>query len=301
MTDAVATTPAPDTSAPAPTADLNVTADPSVQKTTADMTAPAEVVPPVEGAWKVGLSDELKGFVETKGFKDPAALATSYQNLEVLLGAPKERLLKLPEDMADATAMGEVFSKLGRPEQPDGYKFEVPEGQSKEFSEWGQKTFHELGLTKSQGDTLAAKWNEYVGELTETQTTEMTRKSEVDTQALKKEWGVAYEAEINKAKQAVREFDLKAETIDKLENAMGHAGVMKFLNQVGAKLGEATFASGGPGRGGFDVVMTPAAAMARIKSLKSDADFAGKFTAGGVSERAEMESLHKMAYPEENV
>jgi len=49
------------------------------------------------GEWYAGIADEgLRGYVQTKGFKDPGALAESYRNLEKLQGVPQERLLKLP-------------------------------------------------------------------------------------------------------------------------------------------------------------------------------------------------------------
>src|SRR5690606_18358521 len=66
--------------------------------------------------WTSGFSDDLKGFVQNKGFKDPASVLDSYRNLEKLMGTPKERLLRLPENMDDANAMGEIYTRLGRPQ-----------------------------------------------------------------------------------------------------------------------------------------------------------------------------------------
>lgn len=247
--------------------------------------------------WTTGLSDDLRGYVETKGFKDPSAVLDSYRNLEKLTGVPKERLLRLPENLEDADGMKEIYGRLGRPEAPDGYKIEVPEGASKDFSEWAQKSFHDLGLSKAQGEKLANNWNEYVKNLTEAETTQAAQKIEADTNALKKEWGQAYEQELGKAKQAAREFGLTAEVIDQLETSMGFAGVMKFFNKIGSKLGEAPFVSG-DSRRSFDGVMTPAAALNKIASLKQDTEWVKRYSGGDVAAREQFEKLHQMAYPE---
>lgn len=247
--------------------------------------------------WTDGFSDDLKGYVENKGFRDAASVVDSYINLEKLVGVPKDRLLKVPEKLDDDASLMEIYNRLGRPEKADSYKVDVPEGGDKNFASWAQNTFHELGLTQRQGEALAAKWNEYVGGLNETATTENLAKIEADNLSLKKEWGAAYEAEVGKAKQAVSEFGLDSDTIDQLENAMGFAGVMKFFNKIGSKLGEGKFVNG-EGSPSFNGSLTPQAAQARINALRQDSEFIKRFTGGDTSARDEMERLHKMAYPE---
>lgn len=114
---------------------------------------------------------------------------------------------------------------------------------------------------------------------------------------LKTEWGAGYDKQIEVAKRAAVGLGVDAKTIDALEGAMGYAKVMKFFNGLGSKMGEAEFV-GGDGKGNFGAVATPQAAAARIAELRKDQAFAARFVAGDVAAKAEMERLHKLAYPE---
>ncbi|HMU86913.1 MAG TPA: hypothetical protein PKC11_04705 [Agitococcus sp.] len=247
--------------------------------------------------WKSGFNDELKGYVEAKGFKDPAAITESYRNLEKITGAGLDKLIKLPQKSDDQAGWNEVYKKLGRPDKADDYKIDVPQGTGDEnFAKWAKGLFHEAGLSKAQGEKIAAKWNEYV--LNNAKQTVEAHNQNISAQEseLKKEWGMAFDKNMEAARAAAHEFGLDNETIDKLEDAMGWTGVIKFMHNVGSKLGEHGFVSSNQQQG-FGV-MTPEAARHRISLLKSDSDFAKRFMNGEMSAREEMNRLHQMAYPE---
>lgn len=247
--------------------------------------------------WTTGLPDELRGYVQTKGFKDPTSVVDSYKNLEKLMGAPKERLLKLPEKSDDATGWNEIYNRLGRPEKADDYKIDIPKEVGDEnFAKWAKELFHENGLTRAQGEKIAAKWNEYL-QSTAKETVEKHNANITQQETeLKKEWGMAFDKNIEMARRAASEFGLDAPTIDKLESAMGWSGVIKFMHNVGSKLGEHSFVSNNQQQG-FNV-MTPEAAKHRIQLLKSDSDFAKRFMTGEIQAKEEMARLHQMAYPD---
>lgn len=259
--------------------------------------APAAPQAPAPTDWTTGLSDELRGYVQNKGFKDPASALDSYRNLEKLMGAPKERLLKLPEG-DDPAAWKEVYERLGRPADPKEYQVAPPKGvDDPEYVNWARETFHELGLPKKQAEALAQK-------LAERAESQMSAKAEAyqtnvaqSEAQLKKEWGAAFEQNLNIAKNAARAFGMSPELIDKLEASMGFEGVMKFMHQVGSKVGEGSYVAGENRQSGFGV-MTPEAAQQRIRDLRSDASFIQRYTAGGATEKQEMERLHRWAYPE---
>ncbi len=250
--------------------------------------------------WTVSLNDDLKGYVQNKGFKDPASALESYRNLEKLMGAPKERLLKLPEKAEDP-AWSEIWGKLGRPEKPEEYNIPMPEGGGdKEFAEWAKGTFHKLGISKAQAETLVKEWNGFSGNQSKAAQDAATAKNVSDDKALKAEWGQAYEQHTNLAKRAVKEFGVDGETIDKLEKALGFAGVMKHFHSVGSKLGEAAYVSGNSG-GGFGNVLAPAAARNQIETLRGDPDFVRRYTSGDPAAKAKMDQLHQMAFPDDQV
>lgn len=246
--------------------------------------------------WTSSLDETTRGYVQNKGFKDPSAVLESYRNLEKLMGVPKERLLTLP-DKEDAPEWKEIYDKMGRPASADEYKFEVPkENGDENFAKWAKGTFHELGLSRKQAETLAAKWNEFAGGTAQQMQTQMKERFEQSASALKKEWGAAFEQNTNIAKSAAQQFGVTKEVIDKMEADMGYAEVMKFMHSVGTKVGEAGFV-GSNSTQGFGA-MTPAQALAKISALKSDTDFIRRYGAGDSAARSEMEKLHRFAYPD---
>ena len=264
--------------------------------------APGTVPPQApSGSWIDSFDDEAKGFVQNKGWKDSADLLGSYRNLEKLTGAGPDKLLKLPtgDDKAEWDAF---YTKLGRPESADGYKLPVPDGDDGAFAKTAAGWFHELGLTAAQAEKLSAKWNEHVGQMgqqAEAQKGEAYKAQiEQDNKALTSKWGAAYEQNINIAKTAAREFGFDGPTIDKLESALGFAGLMEFMHNVGSKIGEASFVSGDSGAPGRFGVMTPDQAKQQITALRSDSGFISKYTAGDAEAKAKMAQLHKWAYPE---
>lgn len=260
--------------------------------------APAQngtvVTPPAATApdWLTGLSDDAKGYVQNKGFKDPAAAIDSYRNLEKLMGVPKERLLKLPEK-EDDPAWAEIHTRLGRPASADEYKID---GENKDFSKWAKGTFHELGLSKKQAESLFGKFDEYSKGLSAKQAQEMSERLQQSEAGLKKEWGAAFDQNLMTAKKAAMAFGLDKDTIDKLEMAMGYDGVMKFMHSVGSKVGEDSFVSSGSSPRAFGA-MTPEQARNRIASLRQDREFITKLSNGNAEARGEWDRLNQWASP----
>jgi hypothetical protein len=274
-----------------PIAGGNVTTPPT------QVTNNAQNVTPPSGDWTTGLNEDFKGYVQNKGFKDPSSIIDSYRNLEKLLGAPKERLLRLP-DKEDAPEWGDVFNRLGRPEKADQYDIKVPEGMgTDDFAQWARNNFHELGLSKKQGESLATKWNDYIQTAINQQNEQFKNTLVQEEQGLKKDWGMAFDQNINVAKQAAQAFGLDGPTIDKLEESMGFAGLMKFMHKIGSGMGEDNFVSG-QNSSGFNGALSPQAAKQKIQDLRADNEFIKKYVGGDLSSRQEMERLHKFAYPE---
>lgn len=267
--------------------------DPTTTTTTTPPATPPAAQAPAD--WTSGLNDELKGFVQNKGFKDPVAVLDSYRNLEKLIGVPQERVLKLPEKDEDP-AWGQIFERLGKPKDAKEYDVKVPEGGDPAFADWARKTFHDLNLPKKQADALAAKWGEFATGVQSQQAEAYKTKVAGEEAELKKKWGLAYEQNIGVAKQATQAFGIDAAKVDKLEQALGFAGLMEFMHTIGSKIGEGSFVIG-DGAPGFKGALAPAAALARINALRADPSFVAKYTSGDAGAREEMARLHEMAYP----
>lgn len=272
----------------------NPTPNPDPAPNPAPAAAPASAATPTD--WTSGFSEERKGYVQNKGFKDPSMVLDSYQNLEKLIGVPPDRVLKLPEK-DDAPEWGGIWERLGVPKDAKEYKIDVPkEGGDPQFAEMARAMFKEAGLTSKQAETIVKRWNETAVQNSTSRAEAYQAQVNNDITGLKKEWGAAYDQEMRKAKKATVQFGIDGATIDKLEQGMGYGGLMKFLSKIGGAIGEHDFVGGSSGQN-FGA-MTPAQATAKIAALRQDPGFVKRYTSGDFSAKQEMDNLHRMAYPE---
>lgn len=249
--------------------------------------------------WNTGLTDEAtKSWVTTKGYKDPAALAFAAMNQEKLLGVPADKIIKLPTD-DKPESWKPVWSRLGVPETADGYKLPVPEGDKGEFAKQAAAWFHEANIPAAAAAKLAEKWNAFTADQAKAASDAAIAKGAEQHEALKKEWGAAYEQNLGIAKKAAAAFGWDQAKIDALQSALGYDGVMKFAHEIGTKVGEDGFVSGGGANPGG--VMTPAQAQSEIALLRKDADFTARLLKGDAEAKRKWDGLHKMAYPGETV
>jgi hypothetical protein len=260
----------------------------------ASSTQPAGSQPSGTAAdWTATLNEDQRGYVQLKGFKDPTMVVDSYRQLEKNLGVPKERLLKLPEKSDDVQAWGEVYNRLGRPAKPEEYK--IPSSDP-EFSKAAAGWFHQAGLTAKQAEVVATKLNEHQAAKADAQKKAFETKVEAETVQLKQKWGSAYEQNVATAKQAATTFGISGDMLDSIEGAIGFPATMELLNTIGGRLGEHGFIDGKSST--QSRILTPEAAKARIKELKTDHDFVQRYTKGDSEARQELERLHRQAYPE---
>jgi hypothetical protein len=233
--------------------------------------------------WYGTISDEHKGFIESKGWDGIGTVVDSYKNLEKFMGVPKERLLKLP-DKPDSPEWGEIHGRLGRPEKPDGYEVKPLEGApgSAEFVKWAREQFHTLGLSKTQGETLAAKWNEYQGQVRAQADEQSVTESHQQLSKLKQEWGAAFEEKVGQNRQFLEAVGVKPDQVQLLEIAFGVDGAAKLVDGIitkfGIQLGEPNFRGGGSGNG-FGA-LTPSMAMAKKEQLLTDPAWKEKYLSG---------------------
>lgn len=294
MPDATATATAPTTAATPPAA--APPASTSAAMTTATGAPPTtQTVNP--GSWMAGLNDEARGWASTKGFQDTGALVDSYRNLEKAIGAPKERVALLPEkfydDAGKLTPEGrQIYERLGAPKEAKDYGLEVPkEGGDPARADNFQKIAHELGLTKTQVQKLAAADTEYFKGLQAADGAAKAQAFKDQDALLAKNWGAAKEQNTRIAQEAYRNLGMTAQEVDGMSAAIGHAKTMELLLKLGKGLGESSFISGTPAA---DRMMDPASATAQIKALKEDRGFQEKFNAGDKESIDKWTRLHQM-------
>jgi hypothetical protein len=263
----------------------------STVETPVGTTTPTPEATPAPTDWSAGLPDELKGYVQTKGFKDPASVVDSYRNLEKLVGV-KDKLVQVPDNLGDEKAMEAVWNKLGRPEKPEGYGFKASEGAEK-FVQWAGETFHKLGLNSNQAKALMEGYDKFAADESTAMEGLTKANNEKMINELKTKWGSAYDQNLKVANAAAQQFGIDKETVNKLESSMGFAKTMDLLQTIGSKIGEADYVSGDT-KGGFGKVLTPNQASEKLSALMQDPDWSKKYLDGGVQQRQEMENLLKM-------
>lgn len=257
---------------------------------------PPPAAPP-GGSWYSSFaSSDNKGFAEQKGFKTAEDVVDSYRNLEKLMGVPKERLVKLP-DKEDAPEWNDIYGRMGRPEKSDGYEVAIPEGGSEEFGKWAKDLFHGLGLSKKQGDTIAAKWNERAKEAFQHDSDQTKIKTDDQVKALQTEWGAAYKEKVKANSTFLEAIGIDDKSYDKLRQAMGVDGAEKMIDSIitkfGIKIGEHEFKGGTGGRNDFGGALSPSAAKSKLDGLMSDPEYVKRYLNNESKEKEEVRKLHE--------
>lgn len=244
--------------------------------------------------WTSDLDDGLKGYVQNKGFKSPKDVIESYRNFEKLRGVPQERLLALPENMNLSTPEGRaVFERLGAPKEAKDYKIEIPkENGDTKLADWFRDVAYKNGMTHEQVAGLVGAWNESRSNAQKSMVEALTLKSQEQEANLKKEWGGAFDQNLNIAKAGAKAFGITDQQMDALEDSLGYDGALKLLHKFGVSTGEHQFHAGQPPKGG---ILTPLQARQKIQELSADAGFYNRLKTGDVAAKQEWERLNKMA------
>lgn len=301
------------TEATAPVADGQGTAPASSSAALAAPSAPvaapaptsATIAPPPAAAgptaavpWLDGADDTTLGYVANKGWSKPAELLNSYQNLEKLLGADKaNNAVIIPKEGADPKEWQAVYDRLGRPTGPDGYKAEIPDHIPKEVVAATLAKYHELGLTKAQGDAMLAFEAGRAVAAQNATVADKAAKFAAEDSAVKTDWGQAYTQNLAAAQAAARGLGLDSATIDKMSEGIGHKATMQLLAKIGSKMGEPDFVAG-DNTERFSAALTPGQAKSTIQERMADREFVKAYTSGSKPARDEMARLHQYAYPE---
>lgn len=263
---------------------------------TEETAAPAEgQAAPVEGAqeaappssWLDGLNDDIKGYVEAKGFKDPGAVVESYRNLEKLRGVPEDRLLKLPEKM-DGADLSPIYDKLGRPESAEKYTRVLGEDFNDAAFQGIAKKAHELGLNDAQFKGLQ--------EITGTMAQQVQEQLDATAAAEFDDWKSKNDQGFKDAARVMSQVGVSEEQLEGILSG-NKAALYDFLAKFGAKTAESQVIQGEQPGGEFG--LSPAAARQKIAELMSDKSFMEAYTSTNSKVRgpaiARIETLHKAA------
>ena len=195
-------------------------------------------------AWYDTAPDEVKGYIQNKGWDDPIKAVTSYQELEKFRGASEDQLIKLPKDFDADGALDPVYDKLGRPESPDKYEITLPEGVQVDENRLNlaKEVGHKIGLNNKQIQALAEFDATYHQQALESYHKDVELKQTQEIAALQKEWGKGFEERAELGRRFVRnnlpEGINKEEALNAIEGAIGTAAMLKMFANAGEKFRE---------------------------------------------------------------
>lgn len=241
-----------------------------------------------EGPWYSGIENpELRGYIETKGFKSPEAVAESYRNLEKLRGVPAERLVTLPEDVTAEGALDPVWSKLGRPETPDAYTNAIGEALADDAYKAAAAQAHKLGLSDKQFEGMQGWLKETTASL------EAKRAEQVDGAFT--DWQEQNPQALKNAQRMLGAVGVDAATLDAALQG-DKAKLFDVLGKIAGRMGEGRVPES---EGDASLMMSPEAAKARISQKLGDKDWSAGYFSTNPKIRApfmaEMERLQKIA------
>lgn len=243
---------------------------------------------PSSTGWKSQIGTDLRNSPLLQKFEDtPEGLnkaLESHANLEKLLGHEK---VPIPKDINDVEGWNRFSKALGIPDKAEGYglpDFQMPEamkGMAIDKNKFAD-VVHAHKLTPDQAKGL---WKVYNEINTEAYTKAMEAHKEQLTNtvnALKGEWGDAYETNVELGQMVINKFSDDQEMNDYLTSVLSQdpRGI-KFLAKVGDQFAENKI-------GEFQMKkfsMAPNEAMEEVQKMKQDLNGpywnkANKFTKG---------------------
>lgn len=229
------------------------------------------------GQWFDSFDADTKTWIGGMGLDklDPsqalAKVLPMYRGAESKLGVPADKLLRMPKDDNDAEGFMQIMTKLGRPEKPEDYGIQAPEGDAGEFLKTATGWFHELGIPKRQAAGLATKWNEHVQA---TQNADMERwnaRHDEEITALKAEWkGEDFDKNMDLARRVMGAMGYNADQLKAIERAVGPKAMLMGFQKFGSAIGEHRFVGDGNANFGGGSIDDQIAALRRDPEYGKD-------------------------------
>lgn len=242
--------------------------------------------PAQEPSWRDSLPEDLKAEKSLSDVKDIPSLAKNYVEAQKYIGGS----IRIPTDTSKPQEWDAVYSKLGRPEKPEGYKIERPktdlqwdEGAEKE----ARALFHKIGLNSNQAQALINHHSEMIQKMVDGAKTSI----EQGVADLRKQHGEKFDQVVLDCNQMVKQF-CTPEEIEMIEST-GRGNEPWFVNMMARAWGER--GEDKDHRGTTEVSEESRnEALAKIAQIRKDASH--PYHKGNKDAVAEMDALYRKAY-----
>jgi hypothetical protein len=251
---------------------------PDVPNTTPTTPTASPSSAPTQESWRTALPDEFRNHPDITRHNDVASMAKEYVNAQGLIG---RKGVILPKE-GDANDQARFYKELGRPETAEAYnlgEFVPPEGLAwdGELQKGMLSAFHEAGLSDSQVQKALSAYANLSASTVEAMHEQVEASRRNNEAGLRREFGHAYEARMNLASRALREFAgdgaddlLQSRLAD--GSALGdNPAFIRMLAKAAETVGEDAFQSDATMSGASN--HTPASAQQEIAKLYADHEF----------------------------
>lgn len=255
--------------------------------------------------WRSGLDEGLRMDPSLADIKDVNSLAKSYVHAQRMVGRDK---ISIPQEGATEEDWNNFYNRLGRPEKyeinTDDIKYPENFPINENIENLKDSLFdlyHKTGLTNAQANAMHnGLMQQLINDFEEAEGVNAAQR-ETWKNELHKDFGRAYDQQVELAQRAAREFG-GDEVINWLEQSgMGdNPMLVKMFAKIGSKISEST-ANTGAGINSF--ALTPDAARQEIARLQRDPVFMKQYSSTEMDGHREaiekMQSLFEFAYPDE--
>lgn len=187
-----------------------------------------------------GLSEEQTALVSDRKWESPAALIDSYRNLETKMGAPPERIWKLPA-ADDAEGQREFATRLGVPESAEAYKFdgvEAPEGII-DLRESLRSVLHERNITEEAATSILKAVHSAQSEAAQATAKAQMQRMQTAMDELKAgDWQADYDARMANMRSGYQLMGLTDDQADRLAETLGEKAYFEAIEKLGRRMGE---------------------------------------------------------------
>jgi len=177
-----------------------------------------------------------------KDLKDVPHLFDEYRKLK------SEGLVKLPGKDSPAEELHSFFTKLGKPDKPDGYDVKpvdfgedenAPLETSEEFLTGYKNKSHQLNLSKGQAEGLYDWFTAGVKESHQAQLQAQKEDRDQTNKKLRDLWGSDYSKRMELAKKTAMKYgDDDTKKLIEKDGMENHPGLAIMLSKIGQDLGE---------------------------------------------------------------
>jgi len=215
------------------------------------------------------IPEDLREHPSLSPIKDVGNLARSFVNAQKLIGADK---IPFPTNPTEED-LSNIYSRLGRPETPEGYEFAtdgnvITEDVAAEYA----GVAHQLGLSPKQAAGILDYYKGSVGQTTEQMEQLAQEQAEQTTNELKREWGNAFGDKVAAAKDIIEQFaglDMLQMRLEDGTKVGNHPAFIKAFAAIGDFKSTVT-SEDTINDGARSSVFTPVQAQAEIDAIMND-------------------------------